>query len=230
MTIGPFRRSMPSPLSDPAAMDSEGGARGPATCSFWRESADVLSESEVQDLVAALKRLAVEGAARAEIPALAGVLKEVDVALMAELLGPPEHDADDDALRVVMTVQEVADELQVPRGAVYELCRTRTLGSFRVGKHVRIRRRALDEYLERVDDEVYRMYTYTSGRRRTPRRPKKPRANATTARRADGSDGDEPGSMGARRGADIEARGELHASPQIDGGPESAGGTEKIEV
>lgn len=111
----------------------------------------MLSEAEVQDLVAALKRLAVEGAARAEIPALAGVLKEVDVALMAQLLGPPELDADDDASRVVMTVQEVADELQVPRGAVYELCRTRTLGSFRVGKHVRIRRRALDEYLERVD-------------------------------------------------------------------------------
>ena len=129
-----------------------------------------------------------------------------------------------------MTVREVADELQVPPGVVYELCRTRELRKFRIGKHIRIRRAALEEYLTKVEKSVYSVYTHAGGRNRASRHPKKAQPDSATARRAVGCDGDEPRSMGARRSTDIEACREFRASPPIDSESESTTGTEEVEA
>lgn len=82
----------------------------------------------------------------------------------------------------VLTVRQVAEELRLPRGAVYELCRTRELRSFRIGKHVRIRRAALDDYLKRVDGQLYSVYTGSREGKRAARRPRKSRTDAAAAR------------------------------------------------
>jgi len=149
-----------------------------------RHYTKMLSEVEVADLVARLKRVAVDGVSRDEAPGLAGALKEAEVAILACLIRPTKQQGNEDdfATRTVLTVREIANELQVPRAAIYELCRTRELRSFRVGKHVRIRRTALEDYLKRVDRSLYSVYNGSREGKRAARRPRKSRTDAAAAR------------------------------------------------
>jgi len=178
----------------------------------------MLTESELSDLKERLKRI-ISDVSLEELPALMGLLRETETATMVRLFRSGLDERDGAAEQTVLTVREVADELQVPPGVVYELCRARELPSFRIGKHIRVRRAALKEYLKKVETLVYSVYTHSGGRKRASRRPKKVQPDSATARRAVGCDGDEPRSMGARRSTDIEARREFRESPRSDGEP-----------
>ena len=144
----------------------------------------MLTETEVADFIARLRRVAAEGVSRDDAPALAGTLKEAEVRILACLIRPtePQGNETDFATRTVLTAREIAQELQVPRAAIYELCRTGELRSFRVGKHVRIRRTALEDYLTRVDRPLYSVYTGSREGKRAARRPRKSRTDAAAAR------------------------------------------------
>lgn len=49
---------------------------------------------------------------------------------------------------MLLTVKQVAEMLQVDTDRVYELCRTGTLPTCRLGRQVRIRRAALEEWVQ----------------------------------------------------------------------------------
>lgn len=51
---------------------------------------------------------------------------------------------------MVYTVKEVADMLKIPESTVYEYIRKHIIPSFRIGRHVRIRKEDLDECIERL--------------------------------------------------------------------------------
>lgn len=51
---------------------------------------------------------------------------------------------------MVYTVKEVADMLKIPKSTVYEYIRKHVIPSFRIGRHVRIRKEDLDECIERL--------------------------------------------------------------------------------
>lgn len=48
------------------------------------------------------------------------------------------------------TVKDVAEMLKIPESTVYEYVRTHVIPSFKMGKHVRIRKQDLDECIERL--------------------------------------------------------------------------------
>ena len=54
------------------------------------------------------------------------------------------------ATKLLLSVEEAADLLGVSRTTVYDLLRTRTLGSVRIGRCRRISLDALQEYVERL--------------------------------------------------------------------------------
>jgi excisionase family DNA binding protein len=49
----------------------------------------------------------------------------------------------------ILTVDEVAEYLRIPRGSVYKLAQNGKIPCQKVGKHWRFRREALDEWLSR---------------------------------------------------------------------------------
>lgn len=53
--------------------------------------------------------------------------------------------------RVLLTVQDVQDLLQLGRSTVYELIRTGELPSVRIGRSVRIRRETLESWLADIE-------------------------------------------------------------------------------
>lgn len=48
------------------------------------------------------------------------------------------------------TVKDVAEMLKIPESTVYEYVRAHVIPSFKIGKHVRIRKQDLDECIERL--------------------------------------------------------------------------------
>ena len=48
------------------------------------------------------------------------------------------------------TVKDVAEMLKIPEPTVYEYVRNHVIPSFKMGKHVRIRKQDLDECIERL--------------------------------------------------------------------------------
>lgn len=48
------------------------------------------------------------------------------------------------------TVKDVAAMLKIPESTVYEYVRNHVIPSFKMGKHVRIRKQDLDECIERL--------------------------------------------------------------------------------
>ena len=48
------------------------------------------------------------------------------------------------------TVKDVAEMLKIPESTVYEYVRKHVIPSFKMGKHVRIRKQDLDECIERL--------------------------------------------------------------------------------
>lgn len=57
------------------------------------------------------------------------------------------HRDDDHQLQQVMTVPEIATALRVSRATVYRLVNTGVLPGMRVGKTVRVTRRAVQEFM-----------------------------------------------------------------------------------
>ena len=49
---------------------------------------------------------------------------------------------------MIYTVKEVAELLKLPESTVYEYIRKHMIPSFKIGRHVRIRRADLDEAIE----------------------------------------------------------------------------------
>ncbi len=58
------------------------------------------------------------------------------------------------ATKLLLSVEEAADLLGVSRTTVYDLLRTRTLGSVRIGRCRRISLDALQEYVERLPSQT----------------------------------------------------------------------------
>ena len=116
-----------------------------------------------------------------------------------------------------LKVQDVADELQVSRGTVYELVRTGRLPSVAVGKSkaLRVPRRALAALMA-LDTRVSE--TYSRGvydRHRTPPPPPPAQAHATRTRRPARRPRQQPGAPGARGARDTRVAG---AATQNAGG------------
>lgn len=51
---------------------------------------------------------------------------------------------------MIYTVKDVAMILQIPESTVYEYIRNNVIPSFKIGKHVRVRKDDLDECIERL--------------------------------------------------------------------------------
>lgn len=51
---------------------------------------------------------------------------------------------------MIYTVKDVARILQIPESTVYEYIRNHVIPSFKIGKHVRVRKDDLDECIERL--------------------------------------------------------------------------------
>ena len=54
-----------------------------------------------------------------------------------------------ETLRAVMTVDEVAEYLRIPRASVYKLAQRGRIPCQKVGRHWRFRREAVDRWLDR---------------------------------------------------------------------------------
>jgi excisionase family DNA binding protein len=53
----------------------------------------------------------------------------------------------------LLTMQDVAERLNVPKSFAYELCRTGKLKSMRIGKYIRVAEAAFTEYTVRMSHE-----------------------------------------------------------------------------
>ena len=62
---------------------------------------------------------------------------------------------------VYLTVPEASAYLKVPRSVIY--CLWKEMGGVKVGRHIRISREALDEYMERQKDRQVLRQGQTSG-------------------------------------------------------------------
>lgn len=71
-------------------------------------------------------------------------------ASMNEALNGTIQDPPAIAEHEVLTVQEVAQFLRVPRSTIYKLARIGHIPASKVGKHWRFTRRGLDEWVQRV--------------------------------------------------------------------------------
>jgi excisionase family DNA binding protein len=56
--------------------------------------------------------------------------------------------------RLVLTVPEVAAELQIPASTVYDLIRRGEIPSVRVGKRIRVPQRRLEQWVNRRDSRI----------------------------------------------------------------------------
>ena len=52
-----------------------------------------------------------------------------------------------------MTVDEVAVYLRLPASTVYHLAQTKVLPSFKVGKHWRFKKRSIDEWIDKQEQD-----------------------------------------------------------------------------
>jgi excisionase family DNA binding protein len=80
----------------------------------------------------------------AEIPALIGVLAELQAKAQLKLLS--EQKVTKDGREALLTMRQVAERLSVPESRAYELARQGKLPAVRIGKYVRVSAEALAEY------------------------------------------------------------------------------------
>ena len=64
---------------------------------------------------------------------------------------PPNGAPEAGPRRLVLTVPEVAAELQIPASTVYDLIRRGEIPSVRVGKRIRVPQRRLEQWVNRRD-------------------------------------------------------------------------------
>ncbi len=65
------------------------------------------------------------------------------------------------AIKLLLSVEEAADLLGVSRSTMYDLMRTRAIGSVRIGRCRRIALHALEEYIERLPAETVDPITWS---------------------------------------------------------------------
>ena len=156
----------------------------------------MLSETEVADIIARLKRVAAEGVSHNEIPALAGALKEAEVAQLIRLttLGGESacsrshRNVADESRDKVLLVEDVALQIGRSPKEVRRLAREGKLKGFRNGPRSRwqFRQSSVGLYLgalesSEVEKTLSKSYSSRDDRRRTPRRPKPTQKNARRA-------------------------------------------------
>jgi excisionase family DNA binding protein len=171
----------------------------------------------------------IQGCGAEEAEELLGQLEPIRVKLWrAALRQEPERKADERLL----SIEQVAARLNVPKSRAYELCRRRDLPSHKVGKYIRVPASAVERYLTAhrkgaIDPSVYLKYTY--------RRHDRPGAETSSktmgidpapASRKVGRPGQHSGKVGAGSPADHRDDATLYqAAPsagQSDGQPSKA--------
>lgn len=147
-----------------------------------------------------------EGAGRLPVEEIPGLLTEL-VALLGAIVGrtlsqpAPAPKGEPDRL---LTVKEVAARLAVPKSFVYELARRGDLASARLGRYVRFRVTAIEEYLSRqeqkpLDKRRYVTYLNTHDGTGSPKDSGTVRAIAIPVRRSGRRDAKHRGAVGAGR-------------------------------
>lgn len=175
------------------------------------------SRSTIEELVGQLQGLDLDSVPQEEGIRLLRELAATTAELQLRLdLGSQRAGTYQDEVDSVLTVKELADELKLPRSAAYELVRTKELRSFRIGKHIRVQRPALDDYLRKVDRSLYGEYSPPRARKRAARRPTKTRPDSRRIRRTPGRHSEQRGAVGAGRNADQPARRELRPATEAD--------------
>ncbi len=158
------------------------------------------------------------------IPGLLGELERLKASLWARLValavnGRPEAPADGDRL---LTAEQVAERLQIPKGRVYEMARQGEIPTARFGKYVRVPVSALQQWVEKhLDRPVSTVYSPSKHARRHDRQGTA--ANPRPARAHPGSAGGSARriaqhcrTVGAGRGADPRGDGPADPTPGED--------------
>jgi excisionase family DNA binding protein len=140
---------------------------------------------------------------REALPGLLGELAKLGAGLVARLLESQAVKPAPGAEARLLTVPEVAAQLQVAKSFVYELTRTGRLPCVRVGRYVRVDSRTVDAWLEGtakgLDGVLGSTYSPHHDRTRAATYPATARAYASRPRRAGGRDGEQHRPAGARR-------------------------------
>ena len=99
--------------------------------------------------LAAIERAVAETPA-SEVPALVGELERLKMVLLARQRTPREPDIEErDQL---LSIEEAADILAVPKSRVAEMARRREIPALKVGRYPRIRTSTLREWIERNEE------------------------------------------------------------------------------
>lgn len=84
-----------------------------------------------------------------ELPALIGMLAQFQAKAQLRML--TRHEAVNDETGGLLTIPQVAQRLKVSTYRAYELARQGLLPSIKLGKAVRVRVSAIDEYLAKLE-------------------------------------------------------------------------------
>jgi excisionase family DNA binding protein len=140
---------------------------------------------------------------REALPGLLGELAKLGAGLVARLLESQPMKPAPAAEARLLTVPEVASQLQVSKSFVYELTRTGRLPCVRVGRYVRVDSRTVDALLEGtaqgLDGVLGATYSPRRDRTRAATHPATARAHTSRPRRAGRRDGEQHREAGARR-------------------------------
>lgn len=91
---------------------------------------------------------AVKEARVAELPALIGVLAQLQAQAHLKILG--SHEAAKGGADELLTMADAAARLSIPESRAYELARQGKLPAVRIGKYVRVSARDLADYQARL--------------------------------------------------------------------------------
>jgi len=154
-----------------------------------------------------------------EIPDLLGVLETLKARLWCRLNTSPDpvtQTSPMDGERLI-TVEQAAELLAFTEQYVYDLIKKGGLPAIRHGKYIRIKLSDLQAWIDEhreisVDNNVYKLYSNNSGRKRTSKNQKITRSNTGRNGRTDRRKLQHSGSLGTGRGGDIRAHFKVHSS------------------
>jgi excisionase family DNA binding protein len=86
-----------------------------------------------------------------ELPGILTHLAALQTAIAARLVRD-EQQAYDSTRKPLLTVDQIAEHLQLPKGRVYELIRQSKLPAVRIGKHLRMESGRLDQWITQHQD------------------------------------------------------------------------------
>lgn len=82
-----------------------------------------------------------------EIPALLGILEGVKASGWARLFAGPQTGQGESTKQNALTAEQVAGILNVKPSFVYDMARQKKLKSYKVGKYIRFKESAVNDYL-----------------------------------------------------------------------------------